>query len=123
MREGRSCAGATATGGMLGEGQAEEAVEREGEESSRAWQASEQYIRLGEDVMMLDKGSCEGTCEGRRIITCHHAWVCHIEDSSLRQTWWTRENEKGSWRETRSERVFKVRVLNVRMTTSRHQIE
>jgi len=39
-----------------GEGQAEEAAEREGDESSRAWHASEQYIRLEEDVMRLDQG-------------------------------------------------------------------
>jgi hypothetical protein len=43
-------------GGRLGEGQAEDAVEREGEESSSAWHASEQYIRLLKDVMRSDKG-------------------------------------------------------------------
>jgi hypothetical protein len=64
VKEGRSCMGAIARGGMLGEGQADEAVEREGEESSRAWHASEQYIlRLGKDVMMVKGGSCEGRRE------------------------------------------------------------
>ena len=51
-----SCAGTATMGGRLGEGQAEEAVEREGEESSSAWHASEQYIRLWKDVMRSDKG-------------------------------------------------------------------
>lgn len=51
-----SCEGIGTMGGRLGEGQAEEAVEREGEESSSAWQASEQYIRLWKDVMRSDKG-------------------------------------------------------------------
>lgn len=41
-----SCMDGGATGGRLGEGQAEEAVEREGEVSSSAWHVSEQYIRL-----------------------------------------------------------------------------
>jgi len=52
--EGSSCVDPAVTGGRDGEGQAEEAAEREGEESSRAWHASEQYIRLEEDVMRLD---------------------------------------------------------------------
>jgi hypothetical protein len=55
-REDGSCVDPAATGGRLGEGRAEEAVEREGEESSRAWHASEQYIRLWKDVMRLDRG-------------------------------------------------------------------
>ena len=46
-----SCVEAADMGGRLGEGQAEDAVEREGEESSSAWHASEQYIRLWKDVM------------------------------------------------------------------------
>jgi hypothetical protein len=46
-----SCVGPAVIGGRLGEGQAEDAVEREGEESSSAWHASEQYIRLWKDVM------------------------------------------------------------------------
>jgi hypothetical protein len=46
-----SCVEAAVMGGRLGEGQAEDAVEREGEESSSAWHASEQYIRLWKDVM------------------------------------------------------------------------
>jgi hypothetical protein len=55
-RDGGSCVDPAETGGRLGEGRAEEAVEREGEESSRAWHASEQYIRLWKDVMRLDNG-------------------------------------------------------------------
>ena len=51
-----SCVGPAVMGGRLGEGQAEDAVEREGEESSSAWHASEQYIRLLKDVMRSDKG-------------------------------------------------------------------
>jgi hypothetical protein len=55
VRDGGSCVEPAETGGRLGEGKAEDAVEREGE-SSRAWHASEQYIRLWKDVMRLDKG-------------------------------------------------------------------
>ena len=55
VSEGNSCADPVVTGGRDGEGQAEEAAERDGEESSRAWHASEQYIRLEEDVMRLDQ--------------------------------------------------------------------
>lgn len=54
--EAGSCADPAIMGGRLGEGQAEETVDREGEESSSAWHASEQYIRLWKDVMRLDKG-------------------------------------------------------------------
>ena len=56
MREVGSCVDSAVIGGRLGEGQAEEAVEREGEESSSAWHASEQYIRLWKDVMRSERG-------------------------------------------------------------------
>lgn len=43
----RSCGRVGTKGCRAGDGKAEDAVEREGEEASRAWHSSEQYIRLG----------------------------------------------------------------------------
>jgi len=59
-RDVGSCAGPATMGGRLGDGQAEEAVEREGEESSSAWHASEQYIRLLEGRNEIRQRGCEG---------------------------------------------------------------
>jgi hypothetical protein len=87
-RDVGSCAGPATMGGRLGDGQAEEAVEREGEESSSAWHASEQYIRLleGRNEIRQREHVKEGTVQGL-IFTCRHAWACRIEDSSPRRTW------------------------------------
>jgi len=87
-------------GGRFGEGQAEEAVEREGE-SSRAWHASEQYIRLWKDVMRLDKGDHVREIVQGLIITCRQTWVCRIGDSSPRRTLFERESKVDGGRERR----------------------
>ena len=111
-----SCVGPAVIGGRLGEGQAEDAVEREGEESSSAWHASEQYIGLLEGRNEMRQRDHVKRVQGQ-IFTCRHAWACRIEDSSLRQTWSGTVGE-GRWRETRGGREEERRALNERMTTA-----